>query len=90
MVFKTVPKVTKHLGYFCSKICYHEIHKIAQSGHTDSDQCYLKVRLYLVSYFRYVSCHLRSVETNVVIEYETQHLSHQLLQFILGSFCSWI
>ena len=31
MVFTTAQKVTKHLGYFCNKICY----QIAQSGHAD-------------------------------------------------------
>ena len=28
-------KVTKHLGFFSNKICYQEIPKIVQSGHTD-------------------------------------------------------
>ena len=34
LVFTTDQNVTKHLGYFCYKICYLEIPKIAQSGHT--------------------------------------------------------
>ena len=34
MVFTSAQKVTKHLGYFYSKICCQEIPKIAQSGHT--------------------------------------------------------
>ena len=37
MVFTTTQKVTKHLGYFCIKICSQEIPKIAQSGHTVHD-----------------------------------------------------
>ena len=36
MVFTTAQKDAKHLGYFCNKICYQEIQKIAQSGHTDA------------------------------------------------------
>ena len=34
MVFTTVLKVTKHLGYFCNAICYREILKMGQSCHT--------------------------------------------------------
>ena len=34
MLFTTAQKVTKHLGYFCYKICCQEFSKIAQSGHT--------------------------------------------------------
>ena len=37
MVFKTAPKVTKHLGYFYNKICSQDIPKIAHSGHTGSE-----------------------------------------------------
>ena len=33
MVFITAPKLTNNLGYFCNKMCYHEIPKIAPSGH---------------------------------------------------------
>ena len=28
-----------HLGYFCFKICYQQIPKISQSGHTDFKKC---------------------------------------------------
>ena len=35
MDFTTAQKVTKHLGYFCNKICGQEIPKITQSGHTN-------------------------------------------------------
>ena len=38
MVFTTAQKVTKHLGYFCNKICCQEIPKIAQSGHTSQQE----------------------------------------------------
>ena len=37
MLFTTAQKVTKHLGYFCYKICCQEMPKIALSGHTGSD-----------------------------------------------------
>ena len=33
MSFLKAQKVTKYLGYFCKKICYQELLKIAQSGH---------------------------------------------------------
>ena len=38
MVFTTAQNVTKHLGYFCNKICYQYIPKIVQSGHTDFNE----------------------------------------------------
>ena len=34
MFFETAQKATKHLGYFGNKICYQQIPKLAQSGHT--------------------------------------------------------
>ena len=37
MSFLKAQKVTKYLGYFCNKICYQELLKIAQSGHTGSN-----------------------------------------------------
>ena len=47
MVFTTTQKVTKHLGYFCNKICYHEIIKITQFGHTDRyNEIYIYASLY--------------------------------------------
>ena len=36
MVITTAQKVTKHLGYFASRICYQEIPNFALSGHTAS------------------------------------------------------
>ena len=30
-------KLQEYLGYFCKKICYQEVQKIAQSGQTDYD-----------------------------------------------------
>ena len=35
MLFTTAQKFSKHLGYFCHKICCQKIPKIAQSGHTE-------------------------------------------------------
>ena len=32
--FQSIPKVTKHLGYFLNIICHQELSKIAQSVHT--------------------------------------------------------
>ena len=29
--------VTKYFGYLCKKICYQELSKIAQSGHTEGN-----------------------------------------------------
>ena len=34
MPFKITQNVTKYLGYFCNKICYQELSRIAQSGPT--------------------------------------------------------
>ena len=34
MVFTSAQQVTKHLVFFCNKICCLEIPKIAESGHT--------------------------------------------------------
>ena len=36
MLFITALKATKHLAYFCNKVSWQEIPKIAQSGQTDS------------------------------------------------------
>ena len=47
MVLTTTQTVTKHLGYFCNKICYHEIIKITQFGHTDRyNEIYIYASLY--------------------------------------------
>ena len=32
--FKVAQKVTTYVGYFCKKICLHELSELAQSGHT--------------------------------------------------------
>ena len=37
ILFNIAQKVTNVLGYFCKQICYQELSKIAQSGHTDGD-----------------------------------------------------
>ena len=50
MVFTTAQKVTKHLGYFWNKICWPEIPKIAQSGHTEYPPI-LKILLWTFNHF---------------------------------------
>ena len=37
MFFKTAPNGIKYLGYFCKKTYCQKLSKIAQSGHTDSN-----------------------------------------------------
>ena len=42
--FKQPKKLPEYLGYFCKQICWQEIQKIAQSGHTDDDPIFCFAR----------------------------------------------
>ena len=35
VLFHIAQKLPAYLGYFCKKICYQEVKKMGQSGHTD-------------------------------------------------------
>ena len=43
MFLKIAQNVTKYFGYFWKKFVANKLSKIAQSGHTASDQSYLKI-----------------------------------------------
>ena len=49
-VFKNSPKVTKKLGYFCTKIAGQELSKSAQSGHTCSLSLFLLFMTFSISF----------------------------------------